>query len=222
MLRCLTGHTDDAFVLKAHPAFPNVVLSCGHDGVMVQLNYSVLNTFVQSFDLSIEVHLQFWDLLAGEKVKKFTNAVEHRGHSALFDLDISRDGCTVAAVDSLGHLTIYSVASKSTRPVPKQQFFNTDYSPLLMDDTGWVMDEATGIAPHLLPPPLLTDQDLVPLSDEWQDTVPGRDLLRKVIITSSSVFLPVLKVKSAESNWRIRAAFDCLAFSFGRAAFISQ
>ncbi|PIO61429.1 hypothetical protein TELCIR_17051 [Teladorsagia circumcincta] len=105
MLRCLTGHTDDAFVLKAHPAFPNVVLSCGHDGVMV-----------------------FWDLLAGEKVKKFTNAVEHRGHSALFDLDISRDGCTVAAVDSLGHLTIYSVASKSTRPVPKQQFFNTDYS----------------------------------------------------------------------------------------------
>ncbi|VDO32560.1 unnamed protein product [Haemonchus placei] len=140
LLRCLPGHTDDIFVLKAHPAFSNAILSCGHDGVMV-----------------------------------------HRGHSALFDLDISRDGCTVAAVDSLGHLTIYSVASKSTRPVPKQQFFNTDYSPLLMDDTGWVLDEATGIAPQLLPPPLLTDQDLVPLADEWQDTVPGRDLLQKEV-----------------------------------------
>ncbi|KAK5979848.1 Bromodomain protein [Trichostrongylus colubriformis] len=156
MLRCLPGHTDDAFVLKAHPSFPNVILSCGHDGVMV-----------------------FWDLHIGEKVKKFINTVEHRGHSALFDLDISPDGCAVAAVDSLGHFSIYSVASKSTRPVPKQQFFNTDYSPLLMDDTGWVVDEATGIAPHLLPPPLLTDQDLIPLADEWQDTVPGRDLLRK-------------------------------------------
>ncbi|KIH60816.1 Bromodomain protein [Ancylostoma duodenale] len=156
MLRSLPGHTDDSFVLKAHPTFPNVILSCGHDGVMV-----------------------FWDLIKGEKLKRFTNTVEHRGHSALFDLDISRDGCTVAAVDSLGHLTVYGVASKPTRPVPKQQFFNTDYSPLLMDDTGWVLDEATGVAPHLLPPPLLTDQDLVPLADEWQNAVPGRDLIRK-------------------------------------------
>ncbi|KAK6730810.1 hypothetical protein RB195_007338 [Necator americanus] len=157
MLRSLPGHTDDSFVLKAHPAFPNVILSCGHDGVMV-----------------------VWDIKKGEKLKRFTNTVEHRGHSALFDLDISRDGCTVAAVDSLGHLTVYGVASKPTRPVPKQQFFNTDYSPLLMDDTGWVLDEATGVAPHLLPPPLLTDQDLVPLADEWQNAVPGRDLIRKV------------------------------------------
>ncbi|EYC02604.1 hypothetical protein Y032_0099g3203 [Ancylostoma ceylanicum] len=156
MLKTLPGHTDDSFVLKAHPTFPNVILSCGHDGVMV-----------------------FWDLNKGEKLKRFTNTVEHRGHSALFDLDISRDGCTVAAVDSLGHITVYGVASKPTRPVPKQQFFNTDYSPLLMDDTGWVLDEATGVAPHLLPPPLLTDQDLVPLADEWQNAVPGRDLIRK-------------------------------------------
>ncbi|KAJ1363311.1 Bromodomain and WD repeat-containing protein 3 [Parelaphostrongylus tenuis] len=156
MLRILSGHTDDSFVLKSHPTFNNVVLSCGHDGVMV-----------------------FWDIEQGEKLKRFTNIVEHRGHSALFDLDISRDGCSVAAVDSLGHLTVYSVASKPTRPVPKQQFFNTDYSLLLMDDTGWVIDEATGIEPHLLPPPLLTDQDLTPLADEWQDSVPGRDLINK-------------------------------------------
>ncbi|WKX91473.1 hypothetical protein Q1695_009928 [Nippostrongylus brasiliensis] len=155
LLRCVPGHTDDSFVLKAHPTCPNVVLSCGHDGVMV-----------------------FWDINAGEKVKRFTNTVEHRGHSAIFDFDISRDGCTVAAVDSLGHLTVYGVASKSTRLVPKQQFFDTDYSPLLMDDTGWVIDESTGIAPHLLPPPLLTDQDLVPLADEWQKAVPGRDLIK--------------------------------------------
>ncbi|KJH51587.1 Bromodomain protein [Dictyocaulus viviparus] len=156
MLRTLSGHTDDSFVLKAHPAFSNVVLSCGHDGVMV-----------------------FWDIQQGEKLKRFTNVVEHRGHSALFDLDISRDGCSVAVVDSLGHLSVYSVASKSTRPVPKQQFFNTDYSALLMDNTGWVIDEGTGIPPHLLPPPLLTDQDLVPLPDEWQYNVPGRDFLLK-------------------------------------------
>lgn len=156
MLRTLAGHTDDSFVLKAHPSFNNVILSCGHDGVMV-----------------------FWDIQQGEKLKRFTNIVEHRGHSALFDLDISRDGCSVAAVDSLGHLTVYSVASKPTRSVPKQQFFNTDYSSLLMDNTGWVIDEATGIAPHLLPPPLLTDHDLNPLADEWQSSVPGRDLLYK-------------------------------------------
>ncbi|VDM69878.1 unnamed protein product [Strongylus vulgaris] len=171
MLRSLQGHTDDSFVLKAHPVFMNVILSCGHDGVLV-----------------------FWDILKGQKLKRFTNIVEHRGHSALFDLDISRDGCTVAAVDSLGHLTVYGVASKSTRSIPKQQFFNTDYMPLLMDDTGWVVDEATGVVPHLLPPPLLTDQDLVPLADEWQNAVPGRDLIKKKLVErciSRAVFIPL-------------------------------
>ena len=42
------------------------------------------------------------------------------------------------------------------------------------------MDEGTGIEPHLLPPPLLTNGDL-PYPDEIQRLVPGRDLFKVCI-----------------------------------------
>uniref|UniRef100_A0A1I7WT84 Bromo domain-containing protein n=1 Tax=Heterorhabditis bacteriophora TaxID=37862 RepID=A0A1I7WT84_HETBA len=153
MLMKLPGHTDDAFVLQAHPVHPEIVLSCGHDGV-----------------------LAIWDILSGRILRKFTNGVEHRGHSALFDLDVSRDGCSMAAVDSLGHVLIFGLGSnQAAKSVPKQQFFHTDYTPLIQDDSGWVLDESTGLAPHLMPPAHLTDQDLLAHDAEWQRYVPGRD-----------------------------------------------
>lgn len=42
---------------------------------------------------------------------------------------------------------------------PKEQFFHTDYHPLMRDRNHYVVDEQTQLPPHLLPPPYLVDID---------------------------------------------------------------
>ena len=42
---------------------------------------------------------------------------------------------------------------------PKEQFFHTDYHPLMQDRNHYVVDETTQLPPHLLPPPYLVDID---------------------------------------------------------------
>ena len=32
LLKLLRGHTDDAYVIEAHPSDPNLLLTAGHDG----------------------------------------------------------------------------------------------------------------------------------------------------------------------------------------------
>lgn len=43
--------------------------------------------------------------------------------------------------------------------LPDQVFFHTDYRPLIRDANGFVLDEQTQQAPHLMPPPFLVDVD---------------------------------------------------------------
>lgn len=43
--------------------------------------------------------------------------------------------------------------------LPDQVFFHTDYRPLIRDNNGFVLDEQTQQAPHLMPPPFLVDVD---------------------------------------------------------------
>lgn len=43
--------------------------------------------------------------------------------------------------------------------IPDQVFFHTDYRPLIRDANGFVLDEQTQQAPHLMPPPFLVDVD---------------------------------------------------------------
>lgn len=42
---------------------------------------------------------------------------------------------------------------------PKEQFFHTDYRPLMRDNHHYVVDEQSQLPPHLLPPPYLVDID---------------------------------------------------------------
>ena len=52
ILLFLKGHSDEIFVLEAHPRDPRLLLSAGHDGNVI-----------------------LWNLLSGKLIKKFYNRV---------------------------------------------------------------------------------------------------------------------------------------------------
>ena len=57
-------------------------------------------------------------------------------------------------------------------------FFHTDYRPLVYDDDLLDLDEETLLAPHLMPPPFLVDEDGHPYPPALQRLVPGRENMR--------------------------------------------
>ncbi|XP_006815970.1 PH-interacting protein-like [Saccoglossus kowalevskii] len=153
VLHQLTGHDDEIFVLEPHPTDPRIFLSAGHDG-----------------------HVILWDLCIGAQIKSFFNLIEGQGHGAVFDCKFSRDGSLFSTTDSHGHLSIFGFGSSdSYQKVPTEQFFHTDYRPLIRDANNFVLDEQTQQAPHLMPPPFLVDVDGNPYAPEYQRLVPGRE-----------------------------------------------
>lgn len=80
-------HIGEVFVLESHPSDPRVLLSAGHDGLVI-----------------------FWDMLAGVKLKSFQLEWED-GPVCVFDCKFSPDGLRCAAVDSYGFLTIMGFGS---------------------------------------------------------------------------------------------------------------
>lgn len=149
----LTVHEDEVFVLEPHPTDPRVLLSGGHDGRIV-----------------------LWDLTLGTVIKSFFNVIEGQGHGAVFDCKFSPDGFIFASTDSHGHLSIFGYGSNDNyKKVPDEQFFHTDYRPLIRDANHHVLDEQTQCAPHLMPPPFLVDIDGNPYPPNLQRLVPGRE-----------------------------------------------
>ncbi|KAK6107108.1 WD domain G-beta repeat family protein [Brugia pahangi] len=154
-LRQLVGHKEDAYVLHSHPIFEDYILSGGHDGF-----------------------LMVWNVYTGTLVKRHQNLIEGSGYGAVFDFAISPDGTLVGAVDSHGHLSILGIGTNQmAKTTPKEQFFHTDYMPLILDENNYFVDEETEIAPHLMGPPRMVDADGVDYDDDIQALVPGRDLL---------------------------------------------
>lgn len=147
----LSGHQDEVFVLEAHPTDPHILLSAGHDGYVI-----------------------LWDLRIGEKIVSFYNSLEGQGHGAVFDCKFSSDGLKFACTDSHGHLCIFGYGSSDRyNQVPSEQFFHTDYRPLIRDSNNYVLDEQTQTDPHLMPPPFLVDVDGNPHPLHFQQLVPG-------------------------------------------------
>ncbi|XP_065293659.1 bromodomain and WD repeat-containing protein 3 isoform X1 [Dermacentor albipictus] len=149
----LLGHEDEAFVLECHPEDSRILLSGGHDGRII-----------------------IWDLVAGCSVRSFFNMIEGQGHGAVFDCKFSPDGLLFASTDSHGHISIFGYGSGDPyKKVPDEQFFHTDYRPLIRDAQQHVLDEQTQCAPHLMPPPFLVDIDGNPYPPALQRLVPGRE-----------------------------------------------
>ncbi|XP_071948868.1 PH-interacting protein-like, partial [Antedon mediterranea] len=149
----LKGHTDEIFVLEACPSDPRVFLSGGHDGM-----------------------INLWDLETGQRITSFCNTIEGQGHGAVFDCKWSPNGWYYAFTDSHGHLSIHGMGSgENYKKVPYEQFFHTDYRPLMRDANNYVLDEQTQQAPHLMPPPFLVDMDGNPHPPSYQRLVPGRE-----------------------------------------------
>ncbi|XP_029026546.1 bromodomain and WD repeat-containing protein 3 isoform X2 [Betta splendens] len=153
LLHILKGHEDEVFVLEPHPFDPRIILSAGHDG----------NVFI-------------WDLLRGTSTQHYFNMIEGQGHGAVFDCKFAPDGQRFACTDSHGHVLIFGFgSSKPYEKLPDQVFFHTDYRPLIRDANGFVLDEQTQQAPHLMPPPFLVDVDGNPHPPRFQRLVPGRE-----------------------------------------------
>uniref|UniRef100_A0AAY4ETK0 Bromo domain-containing protein n=1 Tax=Denticeps clupeoides TaxID=299321 RepID=A0AAY4ETK0_9TELE len=153
LLHVLKGHGAEVFVLEPHPFDPRVMLSAGHDG----------NVFI-------------WDLTKGTKTLHYFNMIEGQGHGAVFDCKFTPDGQRFSCTDSHGHLAIFGFgSSKPYEKAPDQMFFHTDYRPLIRDGSGFVLDEQTQQAPHLMPPPFLVDVDGNPHPPKFQRLVPGRE-----------------------------------------------
>ncbi|XP_028274720.1 bromodomain and WD repeat-containing protein 3 [Parambassis ranga] len=153
LLHILKGHEAEVFVLEPHPFDPRIILSAGHDG----------NVFI-------------WDLLRGTNTQHYFNMIEGQGHGAVFDCKFTPDGQRFACTDSHGHLLIFGFgSSKPYEKLPDQVFFHTDYRPLIRDGNGFVLDEQTQQAPHLMPPPFLVDVDGNPHPPRYQRLVPGRE-----------------------------------------------
>ncbi|KTG35239.1 hypothetical protein cypCar_00016718 [Cyprinus carpio] len=181
------GHEAEVFVLEPHPYDPRIMLSAGHDG----------NVFI-------------WDLIRGTKTMHYFNMIEGQGHGAVFDCKFTTDGHRFAMTDSHGHLVIFGFgSSKPYEKLPDQVFFHTDYRPLIRDSNGFVLDEQTQQAPHLMPPPFLVDVDGNPHPPRFQRLVPGREniadehlvpQLGYVATSDGEVVEQVISQQSAESE----------------------
>ena len=83
----MQGHTGEVFVLESHPSDSRILLSAGHDGLVI-----------------------LWDMLAGVKLKTL-NLEEDGAITCIFDCKFSPDGLTCAAADSSGYLTVMGFGS---------------------------------------------------------------------------------------------------------------
>ncbi|XP_061072702.1 bromodomain and WD repeat-containing protein 3 isoform X2 [Conger conger] len=192
LLHILRGHEAEVYVLEPHPFDPRVMLSAGHDG----------NVFI-------------WDLSRGSKTQHYFNMIEGQGHGAVFDCKFSPDGQRFACTDSHGHLLVFGFGgSRPYEKLPDQVFFHTDYRPLIRDTNGFVLDEQTQQAPHLMPPPFLVDVDGNPHPPRYQRLVPGREnfadehLVPQLGYVATSDGEVVEQVISQQTEQQERSALD--------------
>lgn len=96
----------------------------------------------------------------------------------MFDAKWSPLSDLLAATDSHGHLSLFGFGGDDNyKKVPSEQFFHTDYRPLMRDQNDYVIDEQTQTPPHLMPPAFLVNADGHPYSIDFQRLVPGRENL---------------------------------------------
>ncbi|OUC41253.1 putative Bromodomain protein [Trichinella nativa] len=154
LVRTFDDHTNDVQNLIAHPADPDLMVTAGDDGQVI-----------------------FWNLAEGVRVNSYLNkrtVSNHDVECSVYEGCFSPDGFHFAAVDSLGS-TLFFGLHHEYPPVPVEQFFHTDYRPLLADEAEYVVDEQTQLPPHLMPPPFLVNAEGEPYPPAEQRFVPGKE-----------------------------------------------
>jgi len=198
LIRVLKGHTDEAYVIEAHPFNPRVVCTAGHDGKLIIWDVGTVNK--DEKDSSIGKVYEYYNQL-GEG--------HGQGHGSLFDCKWSPDGFSIAMTDSHGHVMLLTVSGDQLskfKKLPSELFFHTDYRPILRDAiTNQILDEQTQVAPHLMPPPFLVDVDGNPYPPHLQRLVPGRERLKEEylipnVAVGASGYQEVIEGIPARSN----------------------
>lgn len=148
----LAGHTDSVYVLESHPFDTNIYMTAGHDARLI-----------------------LWSLIDGSVICRFEQWITGHGPSPFVDAKWSPDGNSIAATDMFGTVNIYGRGPGTAySKTPDEQFFHTDYRPLMRDEAGFVVDEQTMLSPNLMQPPFLVSAAGVPYPAALQRMVPGR------------------------------------------------
>lgn len=125
LVHTFKDHTDKVFVLENHPTDNRIVLSAGYDGVIA-----------------------VFDIVAGVILQKFIES----GSKAV-DGKFSPDGHSFCISDTSGQLLFYSDGGEDFfKKTEVDQFFHTDYLPLIFDANFNFLDETSQLPPHLQDP----------------------------------------------------------------------
>jgi bromodomain and WD repeat domain-containing protein 1/3 len=170
LVRVFKDHSDEAYVIEAHPFNPRIMCTAGHDGKLII--WDVGTTKKDDSDKNIG------------KVFEYNNQLgEAQGYGSLFDCKWSPDGFSIAVTDSHGHVLLLTIGGdqmKKFKKLPPELFFHTDYRPIIRDAiTHEVLDEQTQVPPHSMPPPFLVDVDGNPYPPQLQRLVPGRENIKE-------------------------------------------
>ncbi len=88
------------------------------------------------------------------------------------DCRFSPDGMYIAATDVWGHASLFGFDEPSLlKSGPAQQFFHTDYDPVVTTDGGVLVDSQRQIAPNLVHPQILVSIEALPYLSERQSTL---------------------------------------------------
>jgi len=158
-------HVDKVFVLENHPIDKRLILTAGYDGLIT-----------------------IFDIISGVALQKFIEV----GIKAV-DGKFSPDGHTFCISDKTGYLYFYSDGGedfyKRTEP---DQFFHTDYLPLIFDANFNFLDETSQLPPHL------------------QDPYPRVDFLGKPL-TNQNVYNfapPIMDTNEIEAQNAVRREYE--------------
>jgi len=142
LLRKLNGHSQMVQVMRTHPICSSILLTAGYDG-----------------------KLTVWNVETGEAIACHYNHVrqQYDAHQTLAvgELCAYHDGCWTAdgtqfiIGDSLGQVSFLAVtenlAAKTFAEEAPEQYFRSDYEPLMWDSWGYTLESHTGLPPHLTP-----------------------------------------------------------------------
>ena len=151
LLHSFTDHQQYVFVLSPHPKDSRIFMSAGYDGQVI-----------------------LWDVETGTKVRSFqiNFPSDDRLHPHDFDeksrdvLDghFHPDGMSFSVSHKNGFITIFS--ANTPLRVPSEQFFQTDFGDLVMDQQRNVIDRQAQMPPHQMPPGMMTDRFQHPYDEQ--------------------------------------------------------